>query len=151
MNRNVFTIFSDDVRHEIGGKISYIGTYSGKMFVPSFPITIPKLCLSLKITTASSKPFKKLKVRIYRDEEVFAEGEMAQTDLERPPAAEDGEEDGVPKKNRLHAIHMGFIFSPFSVEKSCLIRVRVETESEELRGTGLRIALAPPGMIHPPM
>jgi hypothetical protein len=29
MNRQVQTVFCDDIRHELGGKLSYIGVYSG--------------------------------------------------------------------------------------------------------------------------
>lgn len=38
------TIFCDDVRHELNGKISLMGIYTGDMYVADFPIAIPKIC-----------------------------------------------------------------------------------------------------------
>src|SRR5215510_2198310 len=36
------TIFCDDIRHENGGKTSYIGVYRGSLYIPAeFPITLP--------------------------------------------------------------------------------------------------------------
>jgi hypothetical protein len=38
MERHLQTIFCDDIRHELGGKLSYIGVYSGRLIVPDFPV-----------------------------------------------------------------------------------------------------------------
>lgn len=44
-NNYIFiTLFCDDIRHEISGKASLMGTYGADMYVPDFPITIPKIC-----------------------------------------------------------------------------------------------------------
>jgi hypothetical protein len=43
-NYSLTTIFCDDIRHEINGKVSLMGMYRGEMFVPDFPITLPKIC-----------------------------------------------------------------------------------------------------------
>ena len=41
-------VFSDDIRHEVGGKISLIGIYRGDIIFPtSPPIIYPKLCASV--------------------------------------------------------------------------------------------------------
>lgn len=145
MSRNVFTIFSDDVRHEVGGKVSYIGVYSGKMMVQSFPAALPKLCLTIKITTPSNKPFQKLIAKIYKDQEVIAEGEIPALELQ--PKEESTEID--PSNGKLRSTQMGFVFSPFMIDGPCFLRVRVENEGKELRGSGLRIEKAPEGTIMP--
>jgi hypothetical protein len=38
------SIFCDDIRHEINGKMSLMGMYGNVMYVPNFPYTAPKLC-----------------------------------------------------------------------------------------------------------
>lgn len=38
------TIFCDDVRHELNGKVSLMGVYGGDMYVTDFPVTLPKIC-----------------------------------------------------------------------------------------------------------
>lgn len=41
-----FSIFCDDIRHEMGGKLSYMGVYGADMVVHrQFPITIPMLVI----------------------------------------------------------------------------------------------------------
>jgi len=43
-NFSCVSIFCDDIRHEINGKISLMGIYTGDMYVPNFPITLTKIC-----------------------------------------------------------------------------------------------------------
>ena len=43
-----YTIFCDDIRAEVGGKLTYVGSYSGTMLVHgSFPTIVPKLALGI--------------------------------------------------------------------------------------------------------
>lgn len=142
MNRHVFTIFCDDIRQEIGGKLSYIGVYGGQMFVPSFPITLPKLCLAMSMITPVDTPFRKLAMRIFKDDTQLAEGVLDETQL---AGAVEASTD-VPadeRKERVLALQSMFVFSPFQLEGPCTLKVRVETESGDLRGVGLRIDQAP--------
>lgn len=44
INFSCATIFCDDIRHEINGKMSLMGMYGDVMYLPDFPITIPKIC-----------------------------------------------------------------------------------------------------------
>ncbi len=39
-----FTLICDDIREEVGNKISMMGVYAKDIFVPKFPFTFPKLC-----------------------------------------------------------------------------------------------------------
>ena len=142
MNRHVFTIFCDDIRQEIGGKLSYIGVYGAQMFVPSFPITLPKLCLAMSMITPIDAPFRKLAMRILKDDTQLAEGVLDETQL---AGAVEASTD-VPadeRKDRILTLQSMFVFSPFQLEGPCTLKVRVETESGELRGVGLRIDQAP--------
>jgi hypothetical protein len=43
-----YTIFCDDIRFEIGNKITYTGVYSDKMLTHTgFPTVLPKLCFAV--------------------------------------------------------------------------------------------------------
>ena len=43
-----YTIFCDDIRAEVGGKLTYVGTYAGRLFVHAdFPVILPKLALGI--------------------------------------------------------------------------------------------------------
>jgi len=142
MERGVQTIFCDDIRHEVGGKISFIGVYSEALLVPSFPITLPKLCLSIKIITPAERPFLKVAIRILKDDEVMAEAALDDAMLAK--IVEDAGE--VPKdqqQNRVQALQSIMVFSPFQLDRPCLLRVRVDSEEGEHKGLGLRVRAAP--------
>ena len=140
MNRQVHTVFCDDIRQEIGGKVSLIGVYSGKMLVSSFPAVLPKVCLVLSVVTPASDPFRALNIRITRDEELITEMKLEEKDFTSSvEAASDMPED--QKKDRILLFQPMFVFSPFKVDGPCILRVRVGTENGELRGVGLKIEL----------
>ena len=125
--------FCDDIRNEIGGKTSYIGCYRGVMEVSAFPITLPKLCASVRASTPASQPFTSLKFVVLKDDEEIISGEM-------PPEAfaamEQTDEDG-----RLQQVFAEFVFSPLVLDGPCVLRVRAQSESGELRGLGLKVQL----------
>lgn len=142
MNRAVHTIFCDDIRHEINGKVSYIGVYSESLLAPVFPITLPKLCISLKVTTPSDHPFRKLVVRVLRDDDVLSAGEIDKgvlvktgKGLKKLPK---GKRDGLMQVVQAH-----LVFSPLKLDGPCTLRVRVDTEDGELKGLGLMAAPMP--------
>ena len=143
IERHVQTIFCDDIRHEISGKISYIGVYSNDLIVPSLPVTLPKLCLSVKVVTPADKPLESLTLRILKNEEVlqeiFVEEEQLNTASESSEYMTDEE-----RQERVQSAQFMLVFSPIQFEERCVLKVRVQTEDEELQGIGLRIEQASP-------
>lgn len=145
MNRHVHAIFSDDIRQEIGGKITLVGIYGEQMLVSEMPCAIPKLCLTVKAISTAEDPFKSLRVAILQDEIVLAEAFAGDRDLPPPPL-----EKKDPNSILIQTATFNFIFTPLFIEKPCAIRVRVYDEGrEEMRGQGLFIDLAPPEAIFP--
>lgn len=142
IERHVQTIFCDDIRHEVNGKVSYIGVYSGELYVPSFPVTLPKLCLSVKIVTAVNKPLGSLTMRILKNEEVLQEIIVDKEQLNAASESSEGmtEEE---RKERVQSAQFMLVFSPIQFEEPCVLRVCVQTEAEELRGMALRVEPAP--------
>ena len=142
MDRQVSTTFCDDIRQEIGGKLSYMGVYGAEMFVGSFPVTLPKFCLALRVMTPADMPFRAMKFRLFRDADLLAEAEMAEAQLVANQSGLDGVSES-DRKDMLMTVQGMLVFTPLALEGPCVFRVRVVTESEELRGPGLRILLAP--------
>lgn len=142
MKRHVQTIFCDDVRHEVGNKISIIGVYSGGLFVPSFPVTLPKLCLVVKIVTPAEETLKSAVIRVLKDDETLHEVMVDEEQLASTPIpAELSPNIKVP--NRAQSVQYILVFSPIHFERPCALRVRVQTESGELKGMGLLIDQSP--------
>ena len=145
MTRYAHATYCDDIRQELGGKLTLVGVYSGSLLVPSFPVILPKLCLVLQIVTAADSPLKELKIRVLMDEAVIAEGELAVGDLEAGFAAmasERDSDDSTPEADRRFLLGAHFIFSPIKFDGPGAIRVRIDTENGELKANALRIEQA---------
>jgi hypothetical protein len=142
MNRQVQTLFCDDIRHEVGGKLSYIGVYSGALFVTSFPVSLPKLCLALSVITPMERPLRSLSIRVMKDDAVLAEATPEDSQLVNATESL-AELPDDERKERVQVLKSHFVFSPLHLEGPCTLRVRVQTEDEELRGGDLRIDQLP--------
>ncbi len=141
MKRQVHTIFCDDVRNEVGGKLSYMGVYSGTLLVTEFPIVLPKLCVALTAITSAAEPFKKMTFRLLKDTETLAECVLSKEDLARARRPS-GKKPRRRSEERTQSIQTVLMFAALKLDGPCQLAVRVNTETEELRGVGLRIGLA---------
>jgi hypothetical protein len=43
-----YAIICDDIRQEIGNKLTFVGVYQDQIIVPRFPFTFPKLCFFIQ-------------------------------------------------------------------------------------------------------
>ncbi|VAX00378.1 hypothetical protein MNBD_GAMMA20-459 [hydrothermal vent metagenome] len=142
IGRHIQTIFCDDIRHEVSGKVSYIGVYSSELIVPSLPVILPKLCLSVKVVTPADRPLGALTMRVFKNEEVLQEIGIDEEQLNAASELSDGMAEK-EKKERVLSAQFMLVFSPIQFEERCVLRVRVQTEDEELQGIALRIVQAP--------
>jgi len=143
IERHVQTIFCDDIRQEINAKLSYIGVYSGSLYLQSFPSTLSKLCVAVKVVTPADNPLGALTIRILRDEDVLQEITVDEGEINAVSSPPDNvtEEE---LKSRVQTAQFMIVFSPIKFDEACVLKVRVQTEKEELRGMGLRILQQPP-------
>lgn len=139
MNRYAHAIYCDDIRHEVGNKQSLVGVYQGKMFVPSFPVVVPKLCIAVWIVTPAGNPFTKLILRLLFGDKVFLESPLPDQllrsqgdELERADDAE----------SRIFVIHTGLQISPLPLDGPITLKLRIETDQKELKAGGLEVELA---------
>lgn len=63
---SVSAIYCDDIREEVGDKLSYMGVYGQTLFVRSgFPIVIPKLCVVVTFSVGvAEKPTESVTCQI---------------------------------------------------------------------------------------
>ena len=135
-DRFVHAVFCDDIRREVGDKMSLMGCYQGELFVPFLPIALAKLCIFVTISTPVKRPLKALTIRVDQGETPLATIEVVNEDLIRtvPPSGED--------VTRILA-NAGVVLSPFAITTPGEIRVVVITEDGELIGPRLRIKAMP--------
>jgi hypothetical protein len=141
IERVVSTIFCDDIRQEIGSKLSFMGVYQGSLIVQGVPAVLPKFCVFASIRTPIDKPFSKLTVRLLKDDEVFYEQPMEVGPV--PPESKLPGEPPTDASGRLQFYAAVMSFSPFLIEKPFILRVRVLADDIEIRGPGLMIAIQP--------
>ena len=65
-NPSGYTIFCDDIRQELGGKLSYIGVYSSILYLSGgFPATLPKFGFSIHYIQPGRRPKTPIDIMIY--------------------------------------------------------------------------------------
>lgn len=136
-DRFVTAIFCDDIRQEIGNKLSYMGCYQGELFVPMAPIALPKLCVFASVWTSKEKPFKSLTIRVVQDDK---------TELARIEIPEEGIKEAsqiTDKTSTQKAFSTAIVFAPFAIEKPTMLRLMATTEEGEIAGPRLLIKVAP--------
>ena len=137
LDRFVHAIFCDDMRHEMGNKVSFMGCYQSEIFVPFAPIALPKLCVHVTITTPAERPFKALSIRVDQGMNTIANVDTTSADwaLRMPPAPDDV---------TILLANVGVMLSPFVINEPGDIRVVVTTEEGEMLGPRLRLKVMPP-------
>ena len=135
-DRILTAIFCDDIRHEIGNKMSFMGCYESELFVLKTPIALSRLCVYATVLTPIARPFKSLTLRVVLD---------GQTELARLviPAEElsafpEVQDETATRKS----ISTALIFSPFFIEKPTSLRLMADTEEGEIVGPRLLIKVA---------
>jgi|JI7StandDraft_1071085.scaffolds.fasta_scaffold351552_1 hypothetical protein len=127
--------YCDDIRYEVDGKTTLVGVYGTDLLVPSFPATLPKLCIRASAVTPLARPFESLRwIFTLNDDVLFERDFLASAAVPADDAALNGGTFG------MHRVEG--VFSPFELREPGLLRVVVETESGRIRGPGLRIGQA---------
>ena len=132
--------YCDDIRDEVGGKSTLVGMYHGALLVQSFPVTLPKLCVMLQVVLPAELAPDGLKIKIMKDGELLAEGEMSLPKFEAAMAAIPEEERGAEaSQEKAWVVASNFIFSPLKLDGPGVISAWVEAGSREIKANGLRI------------
>ena len=132
MSRFLQTTFCDDIRQEIGGKISLIGVYNGVLYVPQFPATLPKLWLMTTLVMPYKEPPQQMKIRVMKDSEALVDLDATKEYLRQ---LANPLEPVVPTL----ISHAQVCFSPLVINEPCVLRVIATTDQGEVRGLGLQI------------
>ncbi len=139
-DRILTAVFCDDIRHEIGNKLSFMGVYQSELIVPVVPIALPRLCIFATALTPIARPFKSLTIRVVTDEGT----ELAH--LKVPPETfadlPDIQDNSATRKQ----VSTALSFSPFLVEKETIVRLMADTEEGEIVGPRLLIKIGSIGL-----
>lgn len=142
-----YASYCDDIRQELGGKISLMGIYRADMRVPFFPITLPRFC----IVATYCRPYEgeaprpnNFEFRVWLPgtspdapplKVVLPERDIGAIRL--PNAAELLVED--PEAQPIVRIDLPVFIQPFVIPTPGKVRIRAFWNDEETRVSALRI------------
>lgn len=142
-------IFCDDIRGEIGGKLSYMGVYFGVMYVVTFPVTLPKFCIGVTFYEPKEQAEARdlpviIKIYLPNDgDEPSIVGELGsgREALSLLPPSELPVESDAPQLTIANSI---FMHAPFVLQEPGRIRVRCQyPDGTIIRAGSLRIEHQP--------
>lgn len=135
-DRLMTAIFCDDIRHEMGNKLSFMGCYQGELIVPAMPFVLSKLCIYASALTLPKKPFKTLAFRVVQDDDI----ELARLDIPADVLEQSAHTQDATATRK--TVSTAIAFSPFSIEKPTSLRLLATTEEGEIVGPRLLIKIA---------
>lgn len=130
-------MFCDDVRQEVGNKLSYLGVYGGNLVVPAFPTNLVKLCCVFSLLLPSKAPPKSVTFKLLRDEEVIFETDLPADHIKSLESLAASGSDS-------RAIATGTVaqFVSFPVTHACALKARAIVDGKEIPGGGLDLQAA---------
>lgn len=135
-DRFVHVVFCDDIRHEMGNKVSFMGCYQREILVPVIPSILSKLCIFVTVSTPVARPFKSLAMRLHQGTNEAAVIEIPNEDITRSLAS-------VQVGDTRIMVNFAITLSPLVLTDPGEIGVLVTTEEGELAGPPLYIKVMP--------
>ncbi|MGY5776566.1 DUF6941 family protein [Rhizobium sp. LEGMi135b] len=134
-----YCIFCDDVRTEIGEKLSFIGVYSGVLMLPEFPISLPKFCVHVNLITLATEPYRSIVLRCIApgDRQPLLEERLDAAQLsEQREVMEDAEASDIPINVVVGA---SLVFSPLRLRQPGLLTVSAIIDDKPAEIASLRV------------
>lgn len=124
-----FALFCDDVRAEVGGKLSFMGLYQTEMLFPDnlrLPTLLPKLVVVIMYYEIRDSIPEELTFKItYGDEGVIlAEVPISRKDILSGQIQDTALPESAEDTERVLNVRLPVTFSPFRLEKMGRLRVR---------------------------
>ena len=138
-----YAIFCDDIRRELGNKVSLIGIYRGVAFwSDDFPITVPRLCIEVNWLQHGDDERRPTKIRVVSVDEGHEDGtETVVIEGDLPVEGFDQAPKTAPDANLMHAA-IQIMLAPYVLEKPSTLKVRVMYGDEEYKLGTLRMVKA---------
>lgn len=132
-----YTIFCDDLRVEVGSKLTLVGVYGAELVVHTeFPVTLPKFALYINYIEAFEERSDPVTLRVYLpgddDDHPSFTGDIPVSEMRTALAAPTSEET-----QRAAAIHL--VVAPLVVKAEGSIKVRALTGRGIVKLGSLRV------------
>lgn len=132
------TIYCDDVRSEIGNKLSFMGIYGPNILLNEFPAVLSKLCAVMSLHMPAETQAETVTFFLYKDDEEIGRSTVHIGDV-RKAATQPREFDD----ERRLTIRFIAQMAPFQLERSCRLKARAEVDGETVKGGTLLVEEMP--------
>jgi len=138
MSRFAYSIFCDDIRQEMQGKLSLIGVYDTQVLVPEFPANIMRMCVLITAMTPISKPFSEICfIGKFGDRELF------QLNIDKDQLREADEASPKDPDAIFQKIQTVAFVNPLFLEQPGDIVIEVVADGEHIECPGLQARKMP--------
>ncbi|HJE71432.1 DUF6941 family protein [Pseudomonas oryzihabitans] len=138
MGRYAHVLYCDDIRNEVGNKLTLVGVYQGALVSAQIPALLPKLCVVLTLHTPKERMFEQVSViGTYEDQEAFrmelGEEDLTSITAEMPPPG---------PETKSYEMTLMAMLAPFQIETAGKLKIEIIADGEELRCSSLQITAA---------
>lgn len=134
-----YTIFCDDVRQEMGGKVSHMGIYRGQLIINApLPVTLPKFAFVIHYSERPGESTEPVTIHIYMPGDA-EDAPTATTELPIEDARSKAPEPDTPDSDPLLSVIWYLVLAPFELKSEGRIRVRAYRGDLEIRLGTLKI------------
>jgi len=135
---SVFCLYADDVRHEVNGKVSYIGTYMGELnaILPVLPGNLARLAVSAFITVPIERKFNKGNIEVLWDETIL---QRIDFDSEQSSVFSSSKENADTDNANGHIINALLVIEPMQLSGDGKVLVKVTLDDEVVMGNALKV------------
>lgn len=138
-----YVVFCDDVRHEVGGKVSYMGVYSGEITVyGDTPLNLGSFCVAASYLDTPPQEDKLVEFKIIKEGSTVETLHLSQVTIPAQPKELDLEEDDA-NGTRFVGVKILARFTPLLISEPCKIRVRAYVDGNEIRLGTIKVKIAP--------
>jgi hypothetical protein len=149
-----YTIFCDDIRQEVGGKVSFIGSYSGTMIVNvPFPATLPIFAMGITLLQRRRVFIPNIRLWVFLpgdpDDAPSMQAEAGESIDGAIAAATSAETDALHpdahglEEDRYVILHTHIRVSQLTIKQPGVMKVRAVIVDDMVRLGGMRISPPP--------
>ena len=140
--------YCDDIRVEVGGKLTLVGCYTGEMTVFGIvPLALPTFCAFVNFRVPIKTVFDKIDIKISIDMEGVSR-ELASAEFQNPNSDVNSAPDSERAGQNL-SINLPIKLSPLLIESAGFVRCRAYIGEVEYKLGSLRILISDPENMDP--
>ncbi len=132
---NIVALFCDDVRSEVGNKLSLMGVYGQDLLLQEFPATLPKLCAVMLLDVPAGTEAREAVFVLKRGDEIVGRAVASVDEARRTRGAEPAVDPGARLSIRFIAQ-----MSPLVFDAPCELIAYAEVMGEMVHGGRLKVA-----------